>query len=95
MRFFGTTLSKKLAATLAVALLLGQFALVLHDAVAQHDLDTACEICVVKDRHTDFVSADMAVPVFLSITVTLCLFSTVIPAFRRVQAARSRGPPIL
>jgi len=95
MRFFGSTLGKKVAVILAAAVLLGQFALVLHDVVAQHELDTACEICVVKDRHTDFISAEIEVPVFLSITVAICIFSMAVPVFCRIQTARPGGPPIL
>ncbi len=94
MRFFGATLSKKLAMILALALLLGQFALILHDAVAQHEPEAACEICVVKDRLTDVISADIAVPVFLSITVAICLVSLPTPAFRRIRTACPRGPPL-
>jgi len=95
MQILGATLSKKLAATLAVAVLLGQFALVLHDAVAQHELDTSCEICVIKDRHADFMGAGVAIPAFISIAAAICFFSAAVPAFRRIQAAHPRGPPTL
>ncbi len=95
MRFFKTMRIKKLAAVAALAVLLGQFALVLHDAVAQHDLHAACEVCIVKDKLADSVVSFIASPVFFATIVLVCGFALQPLLARPVQAARPRGPPVL
>jgi len=95
MRFFKVMRIRKLAAVAALAVLLGQFALILHDAVAQHDVNAACEICIVKDKLADSVVSFFASPVFFATIVLVGGLAFQPLLARRVQAARPRGPPVL
>ena len=85
----------RLVAIAAVAIMFGQLAVVLHDALAHHGEETACEVCIVKDRIADGVVAHVATPVALFAVFLTCSLAAQLIAARRIQAVRPRGPPVL
>lgn len=95
MTFIRALLTNRLAAIVAAAVVLGQVSLVLHDVVVQHELETACEVCVVKDRLADAVIADSVSPAVLFAAILLPAVAFYSVFARRVATARPRGPPIL
>jgi len=107
MLFLRAKTYKKLAALAAVAVLLGQLALVLHEIIAHSDYyhahesehgheqeqEISCEICVVLDRVSYFAASFGPVSAFLWLSFLLCLPTMQFAPIQRHQTAQPRAPP--
>lgn len=86
---------RNFAAAALLAVVLGQFSLLLHDVLIDHEADSVCELCAGHDRLADG-TVDVISGAFAFVAPAAAFLSVATPSsVRSVAVFRPRGPPLV
>ena len=85
---------RNVAAAALVAIVIGQFSLLLHDVLIDHEAGSACELCSGHDRMADGAVDAGSGPVAFVSQIVAPLSRVTSPLFRSVAVVQPRGPPL-